>query len=126
MDSTTKAFAGFPNGRDIQLTEDDATLLRREVAEIAQISPEYISRSTRVHRGLKAANPAVTGILPEYGDMRNIIPQAGGRFINEQDVAERRRVAVLGDELATLLFDDTPAGRGADLSWATRRSPSSA
>ena len=40
--------------------------------------------------------------------MRNIIPQAGGRFLNDQDVADRRRVAVLGDELATLLFGDTP------------------
>ena len=106
--STTRAFAGFPNGRDIQLTEADARLLRSEVSEIAQLSPEYISRSMRVHRGLKAANPAVTGILPEYGDMRNIIPQAGGRFLNAQDVEDRRRVAVLGDELATLLFGDTP------------------
>lgn len=109
---TTKPFAGFPNGRGIQLTEADAALLRQEVAEIAQISPEYISRSTRVRRGIKAANPAVTGILPEYGDMRNIIPQAGGRFLNDQDVEDRRRVAVLGDELATLLFGDTPAVGG--------------
>ena len=105
---TTKPFAGFPNGREIQLTEDDAALLQREVAEIAQISPEYIQNSARVRRGVKAALPAVTGILPVYGDMRNIIPQPGGRFINDQDVADRRRVAVLGDELATLLFADTP------------------
>lgn len=108
---TTKAFAGFPDGRPIQLTEADATLLKTEVAEITQISPEYIARSAKVRRGIKAANPAVTGILPVYGDMRNIIPQLGGRFLNEQDVAERRRVAVLGDELATLLFGDTqPVG----------------
>jgi putative ABC transport system permease protein len=106
--STTKPFAGFPNGRAIQLTEDDAELLRREVAEIALVSPEYIENSARIRRGVKAALPAVTGIIPEYGAMRNIIPQTGGRFINDQDVADRRRVAVLGDELATLLFADTP------------------
>lgn len=105
---TTKAFAGFPQGRGISITEADANLLRQEVTEIIQISPEYIARGTKVRRGIKAANPAVTGILPEYGDMRNIIPQAGGRWLNDQDVADRRRVAVLGDELATLLFDDTP------------------
>lgn len=109
---TTKAFAGFPQGRGISLTEADANLLRQEVAEITQISPEYIARGTRVRRGIKAANPAVTGILPVYGDMRNIIPQAGGRWLNDQDVADRRRVAVLGDELATLLFGETmPIGQ---------------
>ena len=106
--TTTKTFAGFPKGRAVQLTEADAALLGREVPEIAQVSPEYIARSLRARRGIKAANPAVTGILPVYGEMRNIIPEQGGRFINDQDVADRRRVAVLGDELATLLFGDTP------------------
>src|SRR5207248_5312684 len=33
-------------------------------------------------------------------------PEAGGRFVNDRDIAERRRVAVLGDELAKLLFGD--------------------
>src|SRR5438034_10806920 len=44
--------------------------------------------------------------------MRNIIAGPGGRFINERDVAERRRVAVLGNELAKLLFDqEAPVGQ---------------
>jgi putative ABC transport system permease protein len=41
--------------------------------------------------------------------MRNIITQPGGRFINDRDVADRRRVAVLGDGLATLLFGQEEA-----------------
>lgn len=103
---TTRAFAGFGDGRPIRLRAEDVPMLAREVAEIDQISPEFITRSARVRRGVKAATPAVTGILPVYGVMRNIIPEAGGRFINDRDVAERRRVAVLGDELAKLLFGD--------------------
>src|SRR3989449_5055061 len=71
----------------------------------SHITPEFITQSARVRRGVKAATPAVTGIVPEYGLMRNIIAEPGGRFINERDVAERRRVAVLGNELAKLLFD---------------------
>jgi putative ABC transport system permease protein len=83
--------------------------LAQEVSEIDQISPEFINTNARVRRGVKAAAPAITGILPVYGLMRNIIPEAGGRFINDRDVADRRRVAVLGDELAKLLFGDQAA-----------------
>jgi putative ABC transport system permease protein len=105
---TTRAFAGYPDGRSIRLTEDDAVMIGRDVPEIEELSPEYIAMSARVHRGIKAATPAVTGIVPVYGEIRNIIPETGGRFINEEDVAERRRVALLGDELATLLFGTEP------------------
>ncbi len=103
---TTKPFAGFGDGRPIPLRPDDVQLIAREVTEIEYISPEFITRTARVRRGVKAASPSVTGILPVYGVMRNIIAEAGGRFINDRDVAERRRVAVLGDELAKLLFGD--------------------
>ena len=109
---TTKPFAGFGDGRSIRLQAEDVPLLAREVAEIENISPEYITQNARLRRGVKAAVPAVTGILPVYGQMRNIIAEAGGRFINDRDVAERRRVAVLGDELANLSFEhDAPVGQ---------------
>ena len=106
---TTKPFAGFGDGRPIRLRLEDVQTLAQEVDEIDQMSPEYINTTARVRRGVKAAAPAITGILPVYGLMRNIIPEAGGRFINDRDVAERRRVAVLGDELAKLLFGDEAA-----------------
>jgi putative ABC transport system permease protein len=106
---TTKPFAGFGDGRSIRLRLEDVQTLAQEVDEIDQISPEYINTSARVRRGVKAAAPAITGILPVYGLMRNIIPEVGGRFINDRDVADRRRVAVLGDELAKLLFGDAAA-----------------
>ena len=109
---TTKPFAGFGDGRPIRLRPEDVQMLAQEVDEIDQISPEYINQNARVRRGVKAAVPAITGILPVYGLMRNIIPEVGGRFINDRDVADRRRVAVLGDELAKLLFGDAaPVGQ---------------
>ena len=106
---TTKPFAGFGDGRPIRLRLEDVQTLAQEVGEIDQISPEFINTNARVRRGVKAAAPAITGILPVYGLMRNIIPEVGGRFINDRDVSERRRVAVLGDELAKLLFGDAAA-----------------
>lgn len=109
---TTRPFAGFPDGRSIPLTEDDAALITREVAEVELLSPEYTTRAARVHRGIKAGAPVVTGVLPVYAEMRNIIADTGGRFINDQDVEGRRRVALLGDEIAALLFgNDSPVGQ---------------
>ncbi len=109
---TTKSFLGFPEGRYVRLHEEDIDLLTREIPEIVMISPEYSNRRTPVRRGVQGANPNITGIVPAYGEMRNIIPQAGGRFIDQVDVDQRRRVAVLGDELAKLLFgEEQPVGR---------------
>ncbi|MFN0149996.1 MAG: ABC transporter permease [bacterium] len=106
---TTKSFMGFPHGRQIALREEDVALLDREVPEIAEISPEYNERDTPVRRGTAGASPNITGVYPIFGEMRNIIPDRGGRFLNDLDMAERRRVAVLGDEIATLLFPDDDA-----------------
>jgi putative ABC transport system permease protein len=100
---TTRAFEGFPEGRPIRLTELDVEILRREVPTITEISPEY-GMSLRITHEAVSANPYVTGIIPEYSGMRNIVMRDGGRFINDPDVDHRRRVAVLGNGLDSLLF----------------------
>ncbi|HEX7049704.1 MAG TPA: ABC transporter permease [Longimicrobiales bacterium] len=105
---TTKPWAGFGDGRAIRFIESDIALLEREIPEIAQISPEY-GRRAPARRGTAATSPYVTGIYPVYGEMRNIIPEPGGRFIDALDLAHRRRVAVLGDEVKRLLFGDEDA-----------------
>lgn len=101
---TTVAHAGFREGRSIRLREEDADLLAREIPEIVMISPEYSERATPMRRGKNAVDPNITGIRPVYGLMRNVIAERGGRFINERDLEERRRVVVLGDAVAELLF----------------------
>lgn len=106
---TTRPYAGFREGRSISLHESDAEILAREIPDIAMISPEYSERSVPVRRGRNGVSPNITGIYPVYGVMRNIIPEMGGRFINALDLAERRRVVVLGDGVADLLFRDEAA-----------------
>lgn len=106
---TTVAFDGFPDGRSINLRAEDAEVLRQEITDIAQISPEYRASGSPVRRGTAITTPTLTGIDPVYGEMRNIIPESGGRFINALDVAGRRRVVVLGDEIKRLLFGEIKA-----------------
>lgn len=106
---TTKPFEGFGIGRPIRLTEDDATLLAREVKEIKNISPEYSSQETPVRLGQNIVNSLIAGIYPIYGEMRNINAAQGGRFINDPDMQLRRRVVVLGDGVKEMLFGESEA-----------------
>lgn len=85
---TTRPFQGYPDGRPIRLREEDAQLLQREIPAIAAISPEYLNRQTPVRRGRAITNPAITGVYPVYGHLRHIIPEPGGRFLNEQDLKD--------------------------------------
>jgi putative ABC transport system permease protein len=106
---TTKAFEGFGIGRPMSLREEDVHLLRSQVASIDRISPEYSQYDTPVRVGENITNPLISGVIPVYGDMRNIIAEPGGRFINDLDVRDRKRVAVLGNEIKRLLFNETNA-----------------
>ncbi|TAK55709.1 MAG: FtsX-like permease family protein [Bacteroidetes bacterium] len=106
---TTMPYEGFGIGRPITLTEEDAKLLATQIPDIRNISPEYSSRDIPIRVGENMSNTLVAGIYPIYGDMRNVIPAAGGRFINDLDMQQRRRVAVLGDKLKELLYGETDA-----------------
>jgi putative ABC transport system permease protein len=106
---TTRAFEGFGTGRPISFLEDDAQLLASEVREIAKISPEYSADGIPIRVGENIVNTSIAGIYPIYSGMRNVIPEMGGRFIDEPDMHDRRRVMMIGDEVKRLLFGESQA-----------------
>jgi putative ABC transport system permease protein len=106
---TTKPFQGFGTGRPISFYEDDATLLSSQIQEIAMVSPEFIRRGVPTRVGENIMNPAITGVYPIYSEMRNVIPEQGGRFVDDMDLAHRRRVALIGDKVKQILFGETNA-----------------
>ncbi len=117
--ATTRAWAGLNSGRQIQFTDEDMELLRARIPELAAISREY-SRRVPVSLGAKSINARVRGVDPSFGPMRNLIPSAGGRFIDEADLTEKRRVVFLGDELAKDLFGTAdPIGRTVQINQST-------
>jgi putative ABC transport system permease protein len=117
--ATTRPYAGLPSGRTITFTDEDAALLGARIPEIGAISREYARRVPVAH-GAKTINARVRGIDPAFGEMRNVIPQAGGRFVNDMDCEQKRRVAVLGDELATDLFGtEDPVGKTVQINQST-------
>jgi putative ABC transport system permease protein len=103
---TSIPFEGYGRDRGIRFREEDAELLRHEIPEILYISPEYSQYGVPVRVGDKVNQTSVAGIIPEYGPMRNIWWQEGGRWISDLDVQERKRVAFIGNKLKDLLFGE--------------------
>lgn len=106
---TTKVFEGFGTGRPLSFYEDDAKLLASQIQEIGAISPEFMQRNVPVRVAENIMNPGITGIHPIYGEMRNIIPEMGGRFVNDLDMKDRRRVALIGNDVKKVLFGESDA-----------------
>jgi putative ABC transport system permease protein len=105
---TTKPWAGYGIGRPISYVEDDTKLITSQVANVCAISPEFNTRTT-ARVGQNILNPTISGVNVIYSEMRNIIPEAGGRFINILDFQDRRRVAVIGDKVKEFLFGEQNA-----------------
>ena len=117
--ATTRAFAGLPSGRAISFRDEDADLLRERIPEIEALSREYARRIGVTH-GAKTMNARVRGVDPCFGPIRHNYPQPGGRFIDDIDLRDKRRVLVLGEELASDLFgEQDPVGRSVQINQSS-------
>ena len=110
---TSIPYEGLGKGRRIRIREDDLDRVRGNVPGLKAISGEY-SNNMKVVYGTKTLSVDTSGVVPEFGAMRNLIPQMGGRFIDAIDFNEQRRVAFLGNKLAKDIFGATPRGRKDD------------
>ena len=113
---TSKSFEGLPRGRRIRLTEDDMNLVVRFVDQIDEASPSYGRWGVTLEYADVRTTTYMEGVHPSFSDMRRMFPKRGGRFINDADVGERRRVVFLGDSIAYRIFDsEDPIGKEIDL-----------
>ena len=108
---TSIPFQGLGRGRQIRMDEDDMALIAARADGLEAISSEY-EQSFKIQYGEKTLAADVHGVTPQWGRMRSIAAQDGGRFIDPLDWDGRRRVAFLGNDLATSIFGaDDPVGR---------------
>lgn len=105
---TTASFEGIPEGRQLLVSDDDLQAILDEVPGIGNVSGEY-SRSERVSIGGNQFLTSLNGVFPSYGEMRAMRPQAGGRFLNEEDQRLGRKVVFLGDRIKQQLLGDGDA-----------------
>ena len=110
--TTTIPYKGFPKGRWFTFTNDDIRALRDNVPEIDMLAPRVQQGGVQVINGLNVGAYQVNG---DYPDINHIDPVEilQGRFINELDVNNQRKVAVVGIRVIDDLFDadDDPIGK---------------
>ena len=102
-------FKGLGKGRRVRLIADDVEYLRNRIPEIRNIAGEYSRWGVETRFGEKVLTEHVTGVYPNFEEMRNHIPESGGRMINDLDMEQKRRVAFLGSALKERLFADDDA-----------------
>ncbi len=108
---TSIPFEGLGKGRRISLVEEDIERIRAQATGVRAISSEY-SSTLKLNCGTRTLAVDTTGVEPVYGEMRNLVPRPGGRFLDPIDAARARRVAFLGNKIAEDLFKkEEPVGQ---------------
>ncbi|MFT7408015.1 MAG: putative ABC transport system permease protein [Flavobacteriaceae bacterium] len=115
--STSMPYAGFKTGRRLQLKIQDVTVLENRIPEIEFIAPRnakgvFGDTPAKVVRSLKSGDYAIYGDFPIYTKIATKKIYDGGRFINDEDIDQNRKVCVIGERTQKELFekDEDPIG----------------
>ena len=112
---TTKPYKGFRKGRWWSMDYKDVTRLKQRVPELDVVAPILFApwgRSNTAYYGDQKTTPRIQGTVPELAQV--IAPRMYyGRFINEMDIREHRKVCVIGKKIYKELFKEggDPCGK---------------
>ena len=100
---TTKPYHGFRKGRQWLLTYDDAKRLKAHVPELDVVTPTISRWGSNAVHGDRKSSCTVKGVAP---DMQKVaVPKMlYGRYINEMDISQGRKVCVIGKQVYKSLF----------------------
>nr|WP_315139902.1 ABC transporter permease [uncultured Flavobacterium sp.] len=105
--TTSKPYKGLPKTRDFDFRNSDVDALKQSFPDLLYVSPRNqlggFEGSNNVVRGTKTAAYTI------YGDYPELIKQQPmdiikGRFVNQQDILLRRKVAVIGQGVIAELY----------------------
>ncbi|MEM6893603.1 MAG: ABC transporter permease [Bacteroidota bacterium] len=106
--STTKAYEGLPKGRSFEFRTSDVQAIQDNVPNLRFISPR--NRLSGFRGGNNVVHGIRAGAYNVYGDYPEIIRQepmtiTSGRFVNHNDIREKRKVAVIGRGVKNDLYE---------------------
>src|ERR1700751_4337989 len=96
------------SGQTYHFTYEDYLAIRNEAHTLRSLSPVINREDIRAVSEYGSTNGQVFGVAPEYNQIRTV-PVGTGRWLNDEDNTEHRRVAVVGWELLKNVFPGRPA-----------------
>lgn len=112
---TTMAYQGMKPGRFIRFTNEDKIAIEQNVKGLGVLAPRNDLGGWRggnnVSRNNKTGAFTINGDYPEYQQVQ-IVNVYSGRHINKKDIEDKRKIAVIGESVVKVLFeeDENPIG----------------
>ena len=116
--STSEPYKGFERGRRINYKLEDAEILKRQIPEIEVLAPRIELADHRgtvsVYRNGQTSGSAVYGDFPEIDNItkKKLVE---GRFLNQTDIEDSKKVCVIGEETYKLLFEKGEKAMGQEI-----------
>lgn len=110
--TTTMAYKGIQPGKKINFTNDDYDDIRRKVEGIEYLTGRfYVSGEFTVRYEDNYSSFNIRAVHPDHMHLEKSIMQEG-RYINGKDIWEKRKVAVIGKKVVSVLFNKiAPIGK---------------
>ena len=101
---TSKAYQGLKEGRSIRLQTTDLDITNSDFKEnIDYVGAQFVSSATSISLGQQYISSSLIGVYPNHTKIDKI-EMLHGRFVNEIDQKEKRKVVVLSNNHAKELL----------------------
>lgn len=104
---TSKAHDGLKEGRRIQLDNKDFKVTEDLFADhVISLGATVRQNNVTISNGADYVSISLMGVYPNHTEVERVT-HTGGRFINELDIKERRKVIIIHTKTADMLFKTT-------------------
>ncbi len=112
---TSMPYKGFKRGRSFNFNNQDTKAIRENVPEVKTLAPRIQAGGYRgasnVVRGKETGAFNIYGDYPDFMDI-DPVTITKGRFVNQKDITDMRKIAVIGNGVVDALFkeEENPIG----------------
>ncbi len=103
--TTTKPYHGFKEGRYWTIDITDVDRIRNNIPELAVVSPMNMKNDIMLMRNEYSFSTSAKGVRSDY-QMVEMPQMKYGRYMNEMDELQERKVCVIGKQVYEALFPE--------------------